>query len=588
MSQSTPQPPRTPPLVAEESPKRTRGISKRGLPTAEEHERIRPSKQTILDDDGKAQQLKAILSAEIFGFRTKKLEEHCLEYIVAMKDAPSPHPTRLFEFLRAQQQSATEDAMVKAWRRIRNYFSNDVTTYERLKDLINVEEFVAAFKSAPRMEVFEPATATTAITAVDAPPSLPPVCISSAAAAYPTRTRSNSGGSSSNSSNSSSNNNSSGSSGSSGSSLNAVGLAKMREEFSAHFNAFNGQSWVLASGTVVDQVIAEHVKVLSHESTLHSFIVENVRVIVDLFPESDKVEVREALEQSRGRMPSLSAEELAYLALYNKSPSEVYDDIDSGRNNATVSATGGLPDKDFRVLVLHCMIQIYRTYSKNNFLLPNEQSESWYMNRLWSVFSLIFDNEIDLDYQPGQASDSRRNKERRLDDRQLPGREADGLIVASETGLEICVIVAGNKDDGPRSTKALKDMRKMAKEMKDMHDLIRARATQNIRASLKTFGIRVSGLSITLYSLRQLQGRFYQLSVDSTIAFPPRWNALTTTTILAVLAKLVAFKKELSETAAQVTNATVIPLMTTSQADEDFWATTLTTPTNSPRLAPRV
>ncbi|KAG0195178.1 hypothetical protein BGX31_006635, partial [Mortierella sp. GBA43] len=108
MSQSTPQPPRTPPLVAEESPKRTRGISKRGLPTAEEHERIRPSKQTILDDDGK---LKAILSAEIFGFRTKKLEEHCLEYIVAMKDAPSPHPTRLFEFLRAQQQSATEDAM---------------------------------------------------------------------------------------------------------------------------------------------------------------------------------------------------------------------------------------------------------------------------------------------------------------------------------------------------------------------------------------------------------------------------------------------------------------------------------------------
>ncbi|KAG0196317.1 hypothetical protein BGX31_005467 [Mortierella sp. GBA43] len=214
------------------------------------------------------------------------------------------------------------------------------------------------------------------------------------------------------------------------------------------------------------------------------------------------------------------------------------------------------------------------------------------MNRLWSIIGTIFDSQLGLDYQPGkissQASDSRRNKERSLDDRHLPGREADGLIVASETGLEICVIVAGNKDDGPRSTKALKDMRKMAKEMKDMHDLIRARATQNIRASLRTFGIRVSGPSITIYSLRQLQGRFYQLSREFTAAFPKRWRTSTTTTILAVLVKLLAFKKELSEMAEQVLGATQISFDTMSHADEDFWATTLTTPTNSPRLAPRV
>jgi hypothetical protein len=74
--------------------------------------------------------------------------------------------------------------------------------------------------------------------------------------------------------------------------------------------------------------------------------------------------------------------------------------------------------------------------------------------------------------------------------------------------------------------------------------------------------------------------------VEFTVAFPKRWKTSTTTTILGVLAKLLAFKKELSETAVQVTNATLIPFMTTSQADEDFWATTLTTPTNSPRLTP--
>lgn len=50
----------------------------------------------------------------------------------------------------------------------------------------------------------------------------------------------------------------------------------MREEFSRHFNVFKRETWVLASGTVVDEVIAEHVKMLPYELALHSFIIEDV------------------------------------------------------------------------------------------------------------------------------------------------------------------------------------------------------------------------------------------------------------------------------------------------------------------------
>lgn len=68
--------------------------------------------------------------------------------------------------------------------------------------------------------------------------------------------------------------------------------------------------------------------------------------------------------------------------------------------------------------------------------------------------------------------------------------------------------------------------------------------------------MHVWGPSITLYSLRQHQGRFYQLRVKSTVAFSPCWRARTTSTILSVLTTLIANKQEFAEMAALVTNAT--------------------------------
>ncbi|KAF9358889.1 hypothetical protein BGX34_008666 [Mortierella sp. NVP85] len=562
MAQSTTEPiPIAPSPAAPVSPPSSTKMSKRESPTAtDEQEDPRPSKQPALDEDGKAALLTDILTIEIFGVRPKKIEDCCVHYIVAMRSMPSPQPTKFIEFLRARHPSATMDAISKGWKKVKDYFSNDsMTAHECIKDLMNVNEFVMAFKNAPYMELHEP-------TAANAPPTT-----------RSTKTRSSG---------------SSGNSNSSGSTLNAVGLAKMREEFSRNYNAFKGEAWILASGIVADQIIAEHIKLLSYESALHSFVIEDVESIIDLFPEdSDKAEVREALGQPLGEgMPSLSPEEMNYLALYDKSPSEMDDFLARGWASVSMSTAGVLPDKGFRRLVHHCVQHLYFIYSKGNFLLPREQSEAWFMNKLWGVISIIFDNETELDHQPGetssQASGLRRNKGRNFDDRQLLGRKTDGLIVASDTRLEICIIEAAKKDAGATSTKALTDTRKMAKTMKDMHDLVRSRSTQNIRSSFKTFGLRISGPSMTCYSLCQRRGRFYQLCAESTVIFPARWKGSTTTNILSVLAKLLAYRKELSKTADQITEATKVPLKTSSLDTGDFWAATLTTPTNSPRLAP--
>ncbi|KAF9110064.1 hypothetical protein BGX30_008114, partial [Mortierella sp. GBA39] len=48
----------------------------------------------------------------------------------------------------------------------------------------------------------------------------------------------------------------------------------------------------------------------------------------------------------------------------------------------------------------------------------------------------------------------RKNIDRKRGKRQAVGQKADGMILGTSTGLEICVLEAAKKDNGPRSTKA--------------------------------------------------------------------------------------------------------------------------------------
>jgi hypothetical protein len=137
------------------------------------------------------------------------------------------------------------------------------------------------------------------------------------------------------------------------------------------------------------------------------------------------------------------------------------------------------------------------------------------MSKIWGFFNILFDGDTKLKHQPGEvlcdASAQRMNRTRRLGIKSALERKVDGLVLSSYTLLEICLIEAAKKDAGSTSTKALMDTRKMAKAMKDMHDETRLKASRNIRSDLVTYGIRISGRSVTFYTLRQREGRFYHI-----------------------------------------------------------------------------
>ncbi|KAF9580364.1 hypothetical protein BGW38_003022 [Lunasporangiospora selenospora] len=323
----------------------------------------------------------------------------------------------------------------------------------------------------------------------------------------------------------------------------------MKEEFQSNYDAYNGDPWKLASGVVVDEVIAAHAKTLLYESTLHSFIIEDVNTVLHLFPEkADKDELIKALVERPGeKMTKLSKNEQDYLNLYNKSPNEVDQLLAGGWANLTGP--------------------------KKRTILGDE-----------------FPRIERLIHQPGeitsQSSGLRKNEGRTLSEKQLPGRKTDGLIISADMRLEICTIEAAKKNNGASSTKALMDIRKMAKNMKDMNDIVCSKIAALRSQRPTTYGIRISGCEITFYTLRQRPGRLYQLCIESTVSFPATWFRNNTTMIILVLASLLAFRKELSQAVEQITEATNVPIETLLPADNDhFWPATLTTPPGSPRLS---
>ncbi|KAI8596635.1 hypothetical protein EDD21DRAFT_438756 [Dissophora ornata] len=155
------------------------------------------------------------------------------------------------------------------------------------------------------------------------------------------------------------------------------------------------------------------------------------------------------------------------------------------------------PDEVFCDNVFYAVEHIYKGYSQRNLSIPGKQSESWYLGMMWGFFDHFMGVKDSLDCQPDeiclQASSWRKNKGRSLESKHMMGRKADGVVVASASRLELCVIEAAKSDNGSTGTKALSDTMKLAKSMKDMSDLIRSKSSSDTRDEVVTFGIRVLG-----------------------------------------------------------------------------------------------
>ncbi|KAF9997587.1 hypothetical protein BGZ80_011451 [Entomortierella chlamydospora] len=348
--------------------------------------------------------------------------------------------------------------------------------------------------------------------------------------------------------------------------------------------------------------------------------------------EADMAEIRAVLEARPGELlQELNDSERAYLALFAKDPKEVGKLLDKSWTDISLDPQENNPDDDFRRLVHHWMNHLYLVYRKRNHQLPTAESEPvfliepdfglitrfvnsiymrlvrlnelsswpfrfdkkhwserWFHNMLWGPLALIFDAEEALQYKHAEynstSSALRRNIDRKRGERQAVGRKADGMIFGTSTGLEICVLETAKKDDGPRSTKALGDTLKIAKFAKDMVDVMRAKVPEATHHQLVAYCIRLAAGSMHLYTFQQRNGRFDQLFYETSVAFPPKWDALTAEEITTVIGQVMALHKELvsynnklaiwkkGHRAAKVSIKPVIP--------------TLSTPASTPKNGP--
>ncbi|KAG9073382.1 hypothetical protein KI688_001177 [Linnemannia hyalina] len=74
----------------------------------------------------------------------------------------------------------------------------------------------------------------------------------------------------------------------------------MQKQYEGNLQAFKVKLWTVTSGTVVDMEIRSHVLSLMKESSLHSFVIDNAKAVIQLFTDKDKEEVAQVLEERGG------------------------------------------------------------------------------------------------------------------------------------------------------------------------------------------------------------------------------------------------------------------------------------------------
>ncbi|KAK3846480.1 MAG: hypothetical protein J3R72DRAFT_241339 [Linnemannia gamsii] len=337
----------------------------------------------------------------------------------------------------------------------------------------------------------------------------------------------------------------------------------MQKQYADNLQAFKGKLWTITSGTVVDMKIRSYVLSLKKESSLHSFVIDNAKTVIQLFTGKDKEEVAQVLEE-RGDEEQDTEDEQVFVARYLSTPKATGSALGRGWLGSTEEDDA--LDEDKREWLFKAMHDIYTVFKCCAFRLPFEEKESWYMTTLWS-FLLPFLNEGNaLVYRTGEAvseaSVLRKNAARTLETRRIYGHKIDGLISSTTTQLEFGGIEAARTDEGSQSTKALTDIRKLAKLLKDMHDRIVSKTDDpNAQHELETFGLQISRTKMTIYRLRKIRvdGPHYQLVNHGSYLLPLVWDerGLAVAAITRLLTGLVALKKSMEVMDTKIATWTV-------------------------------
>ncbi|KAG9062895.1 hypothetical protein KI688_005202 [Linnemannia hyalina] len=211
---------------------------------------------------------------------------------------------------------------------------------------------------------------------------------------------------------------------SSNSTLSGGAIMRMKIKYDQNFTACQGEAWKLPSGACVDDIVAE--------LGIALIVIDLPTTIIDLFSDpEDKAALTEVLVKREGERAKLvSITEEAYLRLYDNEPAKIKEMLSQGWQRVC-ETEDEVPEEVFREsihLALHHIYVVY-VYRNNQFKLPEEASESFYLQTLWGFFNT--------------------------------------LILCDETfnfrTAELCVLEAAGKDPGPNGSEAHSDTRKMAK-----------------------------------------------------------------------------------------------------------------------------
>ncbi|KAF9151931.1 hypothetical protein DFQ26_001086 [Actinomortierella ambigua] len=277
----------------------------------------------------------------------------------------------------------------------------------------------------------------------------------------------------------------------------------------------------------------------------------------------------------------------------------------------TAGSSSQVPSEEYCNLVHELVNRLYRMYDRSGFTLPDTKSESWYRENVWIVFHDLLNVKNTISYTPGEhhsrASGERKNGGRKTAQaKQQVGRKIDGVIICETSQLELGAMEAAKADHaGPNSTKALHDRLKLAKTLKDQFDKICDTTALSIdkilgtssslerpnQPPLTTYGLLISGGSISFYSLQHRRGRFYQLCCEGTATLPSVWlpDGRNTEDILSVISFLLCFRRQTMIMALRIVDLRKLrfqlppPSGTSSQSR---LPATIVTPSASPRLRP--
>ncbi|KAG0249589.1 hypothetical protein DFQ27_009916, partial [Actinomortierella ambigua] len=549
-----------------------------------------------------------ILANEIQGKRPTKLQIRVAEYALKMKTASDVEVNGYVEFVRAGNPTVRPNRLLSEWESLRTFFSGDSQSkHAKVTELVNLPVLIELFKGAPALDM-------QMVEAACMPPPPPPptttVRTRSSSKAQASKINTSSGGgnngkgssktnatSNRGSSNTNTNTNTSTNT-SSGSTkhLSATQMALMQDLFKRNFDQFRGQDWLMPSGASFDRMIFEATKDVHYECPLHSFVIEHPDAVVGLFTDaSDKAELKRVLiDRVDEQLPMLSAAEMAYLELFNIDPVELRELFAKNGWSDVGDSLQEKPADDFQCLVYNSVHQLLKVYHGANMIVRQGSPESWIVNRLWGFLADALQSPPHVEFQPGefhcQASMYRRNVGRSRDQRQVAGHKVDGIVTLTSRELELLVIEAAKKNEGPNVTKALDDKMKLCKLTKDMHDGIRRETKHNVRKSIVTFGMQISGVKANFFTLRQREGRFYQLCSEGSEKLPSAWTDIDDTdNVIQTLTKVLTFRKALLSIVRDVSKFTARRASDSdTDSGEDFAAATMTSPQLIPSSPPFV